>query len=150
MKISEIMSWPVVATSPHASIRDALFKMRDHDVGALPVVEDGVLVGMLTDRDVILGALPGTKPNTPVRELMTADPLVCYADDDVMVACARMGDWQVRRLPVLNRARRLVGVLSLSDVAVGASEELAGQVLGEICEEHAPPARRPGERVRSP
>ena len=145
MKVRDIMSSPVIETSPRTSIRSALETMRARDIGALAVVSDGAVEGIVTDRDIILGALPGAKPDMPVGELMTRDPAVCGADDEVERAAELMGDLQVRRLPVVDAAGALVGFLSLSDIAEHASEELAGQALGEIVEDRGPP-RRDGVR----
>jgi CBS domain-containing protein len=135
MKVREVMSSPAVRASPWDPIRTALVEMRDNDIGALPVVAGGTLIGIVTDRDIARGMLTGATQHTPVREVMTRHPATCRTDETLTLAAARMGDRQVRRLPVLDEAGQVVGLLSLCDIAENVSEELAGQTLGEICED---------------
>lgn len=116
------MSSVVIETSPWASIRGALMTMREHDVGALPVVAGGRLLGIVTDGDVIRGCFPGAKAETPVRRLMSWIPVTCGEADPVARAAALMEERQVRRLPVLDRDGRLVGMLAASDLPAGLSE----------------------------
>ncbi len=134
MKVREIMSRPVVAISPWGSIRTALGLMRENDIGALPVVGEDILVGIVTDRDIAFALAQDATQDTLVCTFMTRHPASCRADEEVARAAEIMGDRQVRRLPVLDRHDRLAGVLSLGDIAERVSEELAGQTLGEICE----------------
>jgi len=136
MQVDAVMSQPVITISPQAAITEAAALMRRHDIGALPVVTGGRLVGILTDRDIVLRAVasPGGDVVAEVGAAMSADPATCRAGDDIIGAAVRMSDEQVRRLPVTDPAGRLVGLLSLGDIAENVSEELAGQTLGEICE----------------
>ena len=93
--------------------------MAETDVGALPVGENGVLVGMITDRDIAVRAVAARKGcDTPVREVMTTKVLCCSEDHDLDHVAARMAEARVRRVPVLDRDGRIVGILSLSDVAL--------------------------------
>jgi CBS domain-containing protein len=110
-----------VAT-PEQSIREAALLMARIDAGTVPVGKDNRLVGMLTDRDITVRAVArGLGPDTPVREVMSADVKYCYEDQAVEEVARNMADIQVRRLPVVNRDKRLVGILSLGDLAVRAN-----------------------------
>jgi CBS domain-containing protein len=107
-----------VAT-PEQSIRDAAQLMMKIDAGTVPVGKDQKLVGMLTDRDIAVRAVAkGLGPDTPVREIMSADVKYCFEDQSIEEVARNMADIQVRRLPVVNRDKRLVGILSLGDLAV--------------------------------
>ena len=135
------MSSPVIGATPETTIREAAERMRAQNVGTLPVFRDDRLVGIVTDRDIVLRALAATGfmlgPDTTIADIMSRDVLTCFADDDVAEAAALMGDRQVRRLLVIDPTRATVGILSLGDIAEHASEELAGQALGEISEARA-------------
>jgi CBS domain-containing protein len=133
MKVTEAMSRDVRLASPDERICDAARTMGDIDAGAMPVGENDRLVGMITDRDIAIRAVGrGMGPDTPVREIMTKDVQYCYDDDDIQEVCAKMADQQVRRLPVINRDKRLVGILSLGDLATGDGADHAGHALGSI------------------
>jgi CBS domain-containing protein len=111
------MSKDVRITSPDQSIRDAARLMKEIDAGFLPVGENDRLVGMVTDRDIAVRAIAeGKGPDTPVRDVMTKEVHYCFDDDDLEKVAGQMSELQVRRLPVLNRDKRLVGVISLSDI----------------------------------
>jgi CBS domain-containing protein len=100
------------------------------DVGILPVGENDRLVGMITDRDIaVRGIAEGKGPKTKVRELMTPAVKYCFADEEVEEIASNMADIQLRRLPVLDHDKRLVGILSLSDIAVGDEPEQAAEAL---------------------
>lgn len=119
MKIAECMTRSVELAAPNQSILHAARQMADLDVGALPVGEDDRLVGMVTDRDIVVRALArGRGLDTPIRDVMSTDVRYCYEDQTVEDVSRNMGDIQVRRLPVLNRDKRLVGIVSLGDVAI--------------------------------
>lgn len=135
--VHTLMSRHVVSATPQTTIRAAAAQMLQHDVGVLPVLSDGVPVGIVTDRDLVVRVLSaGTADaGTPIREAMSPAPAACFADQDVAEAAAMMGDLQIRRLLVLDRSGELVGLISLGDIAENASEELAGQALGEIAED---------------
>ncbi|HYC73987.1 MAG TPA: CBS domain-containing protein [Brevundimonas sp.] len=104
--------------APGDTIRDVARAMKEVDSGFLPVGENDRLVGMVTDRDLAVRAIAeGMGPDTPVREVMTREVQYCFEDNDLDDVAARMSDLQVRRLPVLNRDKRLVGVISLGDMS---------------------------------
>ncbi|HYL24420.1 MAG TPA: CBS domain-containing protein [Burkholderiales bacterium] len=119
MRVSEAMTREVRVASPGQSIREVAKVMAEIDAGAMPVGDDDRLVGMITDRDIAIRAVAqGKGPDTPVREVMSTDQvLYCYEDEDLAHVAQNMGQQQVRRLPVVNREKRLVGIVSLGDVA---------------------------------
>jgi CBS domain-containing protein len=140
MKVKDIMSRDVDVVSPETTLRDAAERMHSLDVGVLPVCADDRLVGVITDRDITVRATAdGLDPfATQVGEIMSKDDLIiCGEDEDVEDAARMMRDKQVRRLPVLNQERRLVGILSLGDVAV---EEGSLQVSSETLKEISRPS----------
>ncbi len=104
-------------------LSEAAAAMADEDVGALPVSDRGRLVGTITDRDIVVRAIAlGRSPTeTAVREVMSEEALYCFEDEDVEEAARSMSELRIRRLPVLSRAKRLVGMLALQDVARHAS-----------------------------
>lgn len=135
MKISEAMTDVVKMTAPTQSIRDAARMMAELDVGALPVAENDRLVGMITDRDIAVRAVAsGRGPDTPIRDVMTQDVKYCFEDQTVEEVAQNMGDIRLRRLPVLNRDKRLVGIVSIGDIATrgGESDEEVGNALSGI------------------
>src|SRR5262245_12083301 len=118
MLVRDAMTQDVELASPTQTIRQAALLMGKHDCGALPVAEKDHLVGMITDRDIAVRAIASGKgPKTPVREIMTQEVLYCFDDQELDEVAQNMGDIKVRRLPVLNREKRLVGILSLGDMA---------------------------------
>jgi CBS domain-containing protein len=134
MKVREAMTRDVRLVKPEQTIRDAAKLMAEIDVGALPVEENDRLVGMITDRDIAVRAVAdGKGPDTPVRDVMSKDIKYAYEDQSIEEVTQNMGDLRVRRLPVLNRDKRLVGILSLGDLAVDESaQDEAGEALGRI------------------
>ena len=130
MKVQELMSTNVESIAPHSSLRTAARKMRDLNVGTLPVVLDGQILGILTDRDISCFSVAiGRDPqSTEVQKVMVTDVSTCYDDDDIDVAAKTMADHHIRRLAVLHRDNSLAGILSVDDLARG-SHELAGAVL---------------------
>jgi CBS domain-containing protein len=118
MKISECMTRDVRIANPNETIRDAARMMCECDAGILPVGENDRLVGMITDRDIALRAVAeGKGPETKVRDVMSAEVKYCFDDEDIDDAARNMAEQQIRRLPVLNREKRLVGIVSLGDLA---------------------------------
>jgi CBS domain-containing protein len=135
MKVRDAMTRDVQTVSPDQSIAEAARIMADIDAGAVPVGENDRLVGMLTDRDIAIRAVAGRKsPDTKVRAVMTRDVKYCFDDEDIEHVAANMGDIQVRRLPVMNREKRLVGIVSLGDIAITHVPEVAGTGLAGISE----------------
>lgn len=137
MNISEIMTHGVECIEPSKPISIAAEKMRDLDIGFLAVCDDDRLVGTVTDRDIAIRSVAqGRDPRlAPVEEIMSPSVFYCYEDQEVSEAARRMQEKEVRRMLVLNRQKRLVGVLSLGDIAKASSEKnIAGETLGEIAE----------------
>lgn len=134
-KIAEVMTRDVELTSPDETIEQAAKKMEHEDVGFLPVGENDRLVGMITDRDIAVRAVAhGKEPrSTKVRDIMTDRVLYCFEDEDADAAVANMSKLQVRRLPVISRDKRLVGVVSIGDLAIKHSTQKAGKTLGSVC-----------------
>jgi CBS domain-containing protein len=133
-KVSEVMSTDVQTISPDATIEEAAQEMRDGDFGLVPVVEDEELVGVITDRDIAIRAVAeGKDPSTPVREVMSEGVVWVNEDDSVEDAARIMSEHQVRRLPVVDEERHLVGIVSLGDFAVDSSEiEPVVEALSDI------------------
>ena len=137
MQLKEVMTPGVDVISPEATIREAAEKMRHLDIGPLPVCDGDRLVGMLTDRDITVRTVAeGRNPvSTRVREVMTPDVVYGFDDQDVQDAARLMEQYQIRRLPVLTRTKRLVGMVSLGDLAVHpGNQALAGEVLEQVSE----------------
>jgi len=133
MKISELMSKAVRLAEPDMSLREAARAMREADVGCLPVREDDRLVGFVTDRDIaVRGVAQGFGPDAPIREVMSNEVLYCFEDQEVDEVCRNMGQNQIRRLPVMSRDKRLVGMLSLGDIAFNGEGRRAGEALSQI------------------
>ena len=133
MKVSETMTRDVRVAAPNDSIQQAARMMAELEAGVLPVGENDRLVGMITDRDIAIRAVAeGKGPSAKVREVMTADVKYCFADQDVEEVTRNMAEIQVRRLPVLNRDKRLVGIVSLGDIATSREAEEAGEALSGI------------------
>jgi CBS domain-containing protein len=134
MQVKEVMTRGVECVGPDATLQEAARKMKDLDVGPLPICDNDRLAGMVTDRDITVRAVAeGKDPrNTRVREVMT--PGINYVfEEDVAHAAQLMKDKQVRRLVVLNRDKRLVGIVSLGDLAVETGDEhLAGDTLERV------------------
>lgn len=137
MNVKECMTREVRTLSPDRSIQDAARLMADCDVGAIPIGQDDRLVGMITDRDIVVRAVcQGMGAETPIAQIMTHQIKYCFQDEDVQHVAQNMGDIQVRRLPVLDRDKRLVGILALGDIASGGrTDRLAGQALSGISRE---------------
>ena len=133
------MSSDVRTCAPTATLREAARTMAETDVGALPVAENDRLIGMITDRDIaIRGVGSGKGPDTTVGEVMTPELLYCFDDDDVDDICDNMADIQVRRLPVVDGDKRLIGIVSLSDLAIKGESDQAGAALCGIARSGGP------------
>ncbi|WP_050527830.1 CBS domain-containing protein [Pseudorhodobacter aquimaris] len=136
MLVRDIMQRRVSFVGPNASVHAAAALMNDRGIGILPVCEDGKPIGVVTDRDLAMRLLTdvGVRVEMPVRAVMTPKVYFCHADQELTVAAHMMGDRQIRRLLVCDADGALMGILSLGDLARDASEELAGQTLGEVVE----------------
>lgn len=133
MKIRDCMSTGVQIANPDETIETAARMMANIDVGAIPVGEDDRLIGMITDRDIAIRAVAeGLGPGTAIRSVMSSDIRYCFEDEDVGHVLKNMGDIQLRRLPVLNREKRIVGIVSLADVAKSGVGAKTGRTLGDI------------------
>ncbi|HEY3109770.1 MAG TPA: CBS domain-containing protein [Chloroflexota bacterium] len=134
MRVRDVMRRQAAAVEPEATIADAARAMRELDVGALAVRDRGVLLGVVTDRDITVRATAeGYDPEVAqVRDAMTASVLFCLEDDSVEDAAERMAEAGVRRLVVLDRSKELVGLLSLDDLAARVDGCLAGEVMEEV------------------
>lgn len=132
MLVRECMTREVAMTHPHETLAEAARAMAECDAGVLPVSDGDRLVGMITDRDIaIRGMAEGLGPSDQVEMVMTREVRYCFDDDEVEDVLQNMGDLQLRRLPVLSRDKRLVGIVSLSDLALEA-ETAAGEALQDI------------------
>jgi CBS domain-containing protein len=133
MQVKEVMTENVSVVEPDTQIPQIARKMRDEDIGSLPVVENERLVGMVTDRDIVVRAVAeGQDVRTATaREAMSPRILYCFDDQTVEEVLENMGEQQIRRLPVVDRDKRLVGVVSLGDLAKSAKKK-AGDALKEI------------------
>lgn len=132
MKVSDCMTRGVRIVSPQDTIQSAAQAMSEIDAGVLPVAENDRLVGMVTDRDIaIRGVGRHCDADTPIAEVMTREIKYCFEDEDADDVLDNMADLQVRRLPVLSRDKRLVGIVSLSDLAEEETRH-TGKALGDI------------------
>ena len=134
MKISNVMSRDVQLVDPDGTLREAALLMKKIDAGLLPVTENDKLVGMITDRDITVRAVAeGRDPDkTVVRDAMSSGIRFCFEDEDSEAVARKMGQWQVRRLPVLNRDKRLVGIVSIGDLAQCDDAKKTGQAIADI------------------
>jgi len=133
MKVSKCMTRDVELVSPTQTIREAAQMMSELDAGGLPVQQDDRLVGMITDRDIAVRAVAqGKSPETPVRDVMSPELLYCFDDEEIEDVSRNMGEVKVRRLPVVNRDKRLVGIISIGDLALKEEQTLTGSTLARI------------------
>lgn len=132
--ISEVMSKDFKFITPETTVQQAAQQMRDGDLGFLPVGENDRLIGMVTDRDIaVRSSAAGQNPSeTNVRDVMTPKTYYCFDDQSVEEICENMAEIKVRRLPVVNRDKRLVGIVSLGDVSQAAHRAKSGDTLQEI------------------
>ena len=128
------MSKDVTWVGPDISLQDAAGKMRDLDIGCLPVGKDDRLIGMITDRDIACRAVAAGKDpaKTPIGEAMSKGVTYCFDDQEIGEAAHLMEKKQIHRLPVLNRQKRMVGMLSFGDIGLHASHELTGEVVEAV------------------
>ncbi|MBU3059581.1 CBS domain-containing protein [Pseudomonas indica] len=137
MKISEIMTRNVQTVRPEQSVREAAGLMAQIDTGALLVEDNDRLVGMVTDRDIALRAVAeGLGSDTPIRRVMSPNIRYCFEDEDIQHVAENMADIQVRRLPVMNREKRLVGVVSLGNISAARSTQASATVLRGVAQAH--------------
>ena len=133
MKIAELMTADVEVVSPDDTLHTAAKMMADLNAGVLPVGENDRLVGMITDRDIAVRAVArGLGPDTKIREVMSQEVMYCFDDEELDDAAQNMGGIKVRRLPVLNRDKRLVGIISLSDLTRREDAKRIGTAIADI------------------
>lgn len=139
MKARDVMTRHVECIAPEATVQGAAARMESLNVGSLPICEEARLIGMITDRDIVLRSVAaGHDPKLQrVHEVMSHDVTYCFDNQEVAEISEIMSQKQIRRLPVLNRDKQLVGIISLGDLAVETGDEkLAGHAL-EAISEHA-------------
>ncbi|MCK0512609.1 CBS domain-containing protein [Aromatoleum buckelii] len=135
MQVSEAMTMDVRMLDPEQTIEDAARMMAEWNVGALPVNDGEKLIGMVTDRDITVRAVAsGKSPDTRVRDVMTKEVKYCFEDEDIAHVARNMGDEQIHRLVVLDRNKRLVGIVALADIANTEGAEPAGEAICGISE----------------
>ena len=138
MIVKDVMTAQVVTAKPSTTVSEIARMMSQIDSGAVPIVEDGKAVGLITDRDIVLRVVAkGGGLDTPASEVMSDGVVSCKEDDNVAAAAAKMGAEQVRRLLVYNEAGGLAGIVSLGDIALDYGAKVVGRTLEEISEEPA-------------
>ena len=136
MIIKDIMSKDVIVVEPTVMLSDVAKKMKDHDCGSILVASDDRLLGVITDRDMALRSIAESldPSKTTAEKVMTKEVLYCRDSDDIASVAENMTRNKVRRLPVLDTNKRLVGIVSLGDIAAnGNDEKISGSALGSIC-----------------
>lgn len=137
MKVSEVMSGDVVVVQQQDSIRAAAELMRSRDIGSVPVSADEKLVGMVTDRDMVVRALAqGLDGDTPVSQVMSVGIKYCYDDEELRDVARNMAELRIRRLPVVDRDKKLVGFVSLSNIADAGDSRATEQLLEGTAQPH--------------
>lgn len=138
MRASEVMTRDICVCQPEETLHDCARAMATNDVGALPVADNNMLVGMVTDRDIAIRAVAAGKgPDTRVGDVLSAQVLYCFEDQDLEHVAKSMGAAGIRRVPVLTRGNRVAGILSLGDVA-RRNPELAVDALAAVSKHGAP------------
>ena len=133
MKVRDVMSKDVQVARPGDTLQDVAARMSAGDFGFMPVADGDTLIGTITDRDIAVRAVAGGAACTsPVVEYISRDPHTARADDDLKTVLDAMGTRQIRRLPVLDKNNRLVGVVSLGDLSTRVKEKYAGEALEDI------------------
>ena len=141
MLIKEMMTRNVEVVHPNASIQDAASKMKSLDIGSLPVCDGSKIHGMITDRDIVIRAVAEGRDSTQtkVADVLTDNLIYCFEDQSVQEAADAMQQYQIRRLPIVNRDKELVGIISLGDLAVDTeNEKLAGATLVDVSQPAVP------------
>lgn len=137
MKVQEMMTTDVCVVSPNNTLRDAAMLMEKMDIGSLPVGANDRLVGIITDRDIAIRAVAqGKSPDTTVQEAMSTDIKYCYDDEDIDHVARNMAELELRRMPVVNRDKRLVGVVSLANFAYSGDKKSSDKLLNGVAAPH--------------
>jgi len=139
MKVKDVMHRGVTWVEPTISIREIAQKMRDDDIGSVPIGENDRLVGIVTDRDIICrGVANGADCNAlTARDVMSKPIIYCRADDDLELAIRIMEKNKIRRLPVIDKDKRLAGILALGDISEIVGQDAAGEVMRSVSAHHA-------------
>jgi CBS domain-containing protein len=144
MKIADVMTRTVRTTTPDVSIQEAARMMAELDAGVLPVSDGQRLLGMITDRDIAVRAVAqGKGPDAKVRDAMTTDVKYCFEDQQVNEVARNMAEIKVQRLPVMDRDKRLVGIVSLGDIAIHGDTEDVDMAVSGIKEPGGPHTQQP-------
>ena len=139
MKVRDVMTRDVQVALPGDSIQQVARLMREFDTGAIPVVDEGRVIGLITDRDIVLRVVAEGRPlELPVSEALTPDVEFCFEDDDLVEVSEKMGRLQLRRMIILGPDRKLAGILSLGDLAQETDLEESGLTLEEISKPTSP------------
>ena len=135
MQVRDVMTHEVRLVHPSDTIEQAASMMAEIDAGLLPVTDGDRMIGMISDRDIAVRAVArGLGPDTKVSDVMTGEVKYCFEDEESEEVAQNMGDIQVRRLPVVDRNKRLVGIVSLGDIAGTHDSPVVGQALSGISE----------------
>lgn len=141
MKLKDVMTMPVETIDPNTTIKEASDKMCSINVGALPVCENDRIVGLVTDRDIVVRCVANACDilTTPVSQVMTRDVVCGFEEQSIKEAASVMQERQIRRMPVLDRYQRVIGIVSLGDLAVRARDDrLSGETLERVSEPARP------------
>ena len=139
MKVKEVMHKGVDWVGPDTPVTDLAKLMREHDIGAIPIGENDQLIGMVTDRDIVCKGLAEDSfdaPHATARDVMTPGIHCCREDDDLAKAVRHMEALKVRRLPVINKSKRMVGILSLGDISRSAPSDLLSEIVKSVSAHH--------------
>lgn len=138
MQVKDAMHAGVTWVGPETSIHELVRKMRDEDIGAVPIGENDRLVGMVTDRDIALRSFADGQDvqSMTARDVMSSPIIYCRSDEDIGDAIRIMEDEGVRRLPVINETKRMVGMLALGDIADCAPRDMSAEVMKAVSAHH--------------
>lgn len=139
MKVKDAMHKGVEWVAPSTPVPDLARMMKKHDIGAIPVGENDKLIGMVTDRDIVCRGVGNGKDVSKLtaRDVMTPNIVWCHADEDLDDATRIMEDKKIRRLPVIDKNKRMVGMLSLGDISHSSKSKLSGEVLHAVSAHHS-------------
>lgn len=138
MKLQEVMTTETFSCKPDDSIQEIAKAMKEHGIGSLPIVDDDKVIGIVTDRDIVLEAIAENKTDVTAKDIMTDNPITGTPDMDIEDASIRMAEYQIRRLPIVEN-EKLIGYVAIGDLAVkDETDEEAGDALSEISEESKP------------
>lgn len=137
MLVGELMTRNIVRVKSKTSVQEIVMLMRSYDTGVVPVCNNGQIIGIITDRDIVSRLLAdgASIVDKLAEDIMTSKVVTCHRDQKVSEIATIMGDHQVRRLPVINHDNVVIGMVTVGDIARDASEHVAGETLGEIVED---------------